>query len=217
MKNPARRGLFHPDDIKVYSFGSTSTGPRSAPLPNLNKKASRSSLGPLITPSGASNGPLTSVPSHSRSSSTTGSFGHSEARQLQGQTDLEFEKYAEEEDEDYEDVFGKPSGASEFTKAVILRLPNEPCQINPCKRYNSTLDCQINPGCVFVYDMNHILTILRLQLGDEHPDEEDPFAEVDLYHAIILNLTTVVRLMKVFLKMTWSPIFSETSMPDCVI
>jgi hypothetical protein len=117
MKNPTRRGLFHPDDIKVYTFGSASSGPRSAPLPNLNKKASRSSLGPLITPSGASNGPLTGLPSHSRSSSTTGSFGHSEARQLQSQTDLEFGKYAEEEDDDYDDVFGKPSGASKFMKA----------------------------------------------------------------------------------------------------
>ena len=116
MKNPTRRGLFHPDDIKVYTFGPTSSGPKSAPLPNLSKKASRSSLGPLIAPSGGSNGPL---PNHSRSSSATGSgsFGPSEARQLQGQTDLEFGKYAEEEDDDYDDVFGKPSGASKFTNA----------------------------------------------------------------------------------------------------
>jgi len=33
--------------------------------------------------------------------------------------------------------------------------------------------------------MNHILTILPLQLGDEGPDEEDPFAEVGLYHVIL--------------------------------
>jgi hypothetical protein len=116
LKNPTRRGLFHPDDIKVYSFGSTSPGAKSAPLPNLSKKASRSSLGPLIAPSGGSNGPL---PSHSRSASTTGSgsFGPSEARQLQSQTDLEFGKYAEEEDDDYDDIFGKPSGTSKFVNA----------------------------------------------------------------------------------------------------
>ncbi|KAF8349417.1 hypothetical protein F5887DRAFT_946059 [Amanita rubescens] len=117
MKNPTRRGLFHPDDIKVYSFGSASSGPRSAPLPNLNKKASRSSLGPLITP----------------------------ARQLQSQTDLEFGKYAEEEDDDYDDVFGKPSGANQPMQTLQLntRLSN------------------------------------KSWLGDENPDEEDPFAEID--------------------------------------
>lgn len=124
LKNPTRRGLFHPDDINVYTFGPTSTGPKSAPLPNLSKKASRSSLGPLIAPSGGSNGPL---PIHSRSASATssGSFGPSEARQLQSQTDLEFGKYAEKEDDDYDDVFGKPSGASKFANAGGSRTLSE--------------------------------------------------------------------------------------------
>ncbi|KAF8631040.1 hypothetical protein AX15_002648 [Amanita polypyramis BW_CC] len=129
LKNPARRGLFHPDDIKVYSFGSAPPGPRSAPLPSLSKKASRSSLGPLITPSRPSNGPVPAVFGHSRSSSTTGSgsFGRSEAHQLQSQTDLEFEKYAEEEDEDYDDVFGRPNGTNQAMQTLQLntRLSNK--------------------------------------------------------------------------------------------
>ncbi|KAK2465312.1 hypothetical protein APHAL10511_002666 [Amanita phalloides] len=128
LKNPTRRGLYHPDDIKVYSFGSTSPGPRSAPLPNLNKKTSRSSLGPLIALSGTSNGPLSAVPGHSRSSSTSGSgsFGRSEAPNMQNQTDIEFEKYAEEGDEDYDDIFGKPNGANQPMQTLQLntRLSN---------------------------------------------------------------------------------------------
>ncbi|KAM6494311.1 hypothetical protein JOM56_010672, partial [Amanita muscaria] len=148
-KNHNKKGLFHPDDIKVYSFGSTSPGPRSAPLPALNRKASRASLGPLITTAtGPLPGPASSNGSHGRASSITGSagsFGRSEARQLHGQTELEFEKYAEEEEEDYDDVFGKPNGANHSIQALQLhtRLSN------------------------------------KSWLGDENSDEEDPFAEID--------------------------------------
>ena len=39
----------------------------------------------------------------------TGSLGRSESRRAQSQT--EFEKYTEDDDENYEDVFGKPNGA----------------------------------------------------------------------------------------------------------
>jgi hypothetical protein len=41
----------------------------------------------------------------------TVSVGHAEARQAHGQA--EFGKYTEEDDEDYEDVFGKPNGTGE--------------------------------------------------------------------------------------------------------
>ena len=44
--------------------------------------------------------------------SNGGSFGRSEARRVQ--SGGEFDKYAEEDDEDYEDVFGKPNGTSEW-------------------------------------------------------------------------------------------------------
>ncbi len=108
MKN-SYRGLFHPDDIKTIGLTSSSPGPRTAPLPSLSRKPSRPSLNPLS--SGAPSPRL-----HSRSSSFAspgGSFGRSEARRLHSQP--EFRKYTEEDDEDYEDVFGKPSGASEST------------------------------------------------------------------------------------------------------
>jgi hypothetical protein len=116
MKNSVRRGLFHPDDLKILGL-SSSGGPLSAPLPNLSRKASRPALSPL-TPPGI---PTTNRPAaHVRSSSfvgpgsanNSGSFGRSEARRINSQN--EFDKYTEEDDEDYEDVFGKPNGNSEF-------------------------------------------------------------------------------------------------------
>jgi hypothetical protein len=41
-----------------------------------------------------------------------GSVGRAEARRVLNEA--EFGKYAEEDDEDYEDVFGKPNGTSTF-------------------------------------------------------------------------------------------------------
>ena len=68
-----------------------------------------------------------------------------------------------------------------------------------------------------IYNVNHILTKVSLQLGDENSDEEDPFAEVSLCRTILYSESTVVRLMKVSLKMTWNPIFNATSMSECAI
>lgn len=115
MKNSVRRGLFHPDDIKVHGLLSGSPGPMSAPLPGLSRKQSRPSLSPI---SGMGPHPTGSIRSHSRSSSFvgsvssgSGSFGRSEARRAASQA--EFGKYTEDDDEDYDDIFGKPGGASE--------------------------------------------------------------------------------------------------------
>jgi hypothetical protein len=131
MKNSVRRGLFHPDDIKVLGL-SGSPGPLSAPVLSLSRKASRSAISPASTP-GAPFGPASSRPAHSRSASlvapsssgNNGSFGPSDARRISSQT--EFDKYTEEDDEDYEDVFGKPNGNRKstpfgFVHAVIDRL-----------------------------------------------------------------------------------------------
>jgi len=109
MKNNVRRGLFHPDDIKTIGLSTIAPGPLSAPLPSLSRKPSRPSISPLgsLGPSSAS------THSHSRSGSlatplgNAGSFGHAEAKKLQNQT--EFGKYTEDDEEDYEDVFGKPN------------------------------------------------------------------------------------------------------------
>ncbi|KAH7913954.1 hypothetical protein BJ138DRAFT_1144840 [Hygrophoropsis aurantiaca] len=105
LKNSVRRGLFHPDDIKIYGLAPSSPGPMSAPLPGLSRKPSRPSLSPV---SGSTVG---SVHSHSRKSSFvgsngSGSFGRSDARRIPSQSEID--KYAEEDNEDYDDVFGKP-------------------------------------------------------------------------------------------------------------
>jgi hypothetical protein len=111
MKNTSRRGLFHPDDIKTLGLAPSSPGPKTAPLPELKRKSSKPSLSPML-PSPGFNGSA-SIHSHGRSSSYvasgSGSFGRSEAHKLYHQN--EFGKYTEDDDEDYDDVFGKPNGA----------------------------------------------------------------------------------------------------------
>jgi len=60
----------------------------------------------------------------STGSSGGGSVGRADAKETWGNalnSDLEkFDKYAEEDDEDYEDVFGKPNGASKYSIRVLL-------------------------------------------------------------------------------------------------
>lgn len=122
MKNSVRRGLFHPDDIKTLGIAPNSPGPMSAPLPSLSRKPSR----PSLSPSAGSNGPPPgSMRSHSRSSSfvgsgssSSGSFGRSEARRVA--SSHEFHKYAEEDEEDYDDVFGKVNGASKLFFLMVI-------------------------------------------------------------------------------------------------
>jgi hypothetical protein len=115
MKNSVRRGLFHPDDIKTIGLTST-PGPLSAPLPTLMRKASRPSLSPVTTPT-STFGPSAAAGTHSRSVSLvgqhgpSGSFGRTAGRGLQY---AEFGKYTEDDDENYEDVFGKLNGTGMF-------------------------------------------------------------------------------------------------------
>ncbi|KAG6335620.1 hypothetical protein ID866_3477 [Astraeus odoratus] len=121
MRNSVHRGLFHPDDIKVLGISPSSPGPKSAPLPGLSRKTSRSSISPAsqtALPSGHTR-------SHSRSSSFvgssgSGSFGRSEARRAA--SSHEFDKYAEEDNEDYDDVFGKVGGNSLEQPVQTLQL-----------------------------------------------------------------------------------------------
>ena len=120
MKNNVRRGLFHPDDIKIIGLSNIAPGPLSAPIPSLSRKSSRPSISPLgsFGPSSASSY------SHSRSGSlatplgSTGSFGQAEAKKLQNQT--EFGKYTEDDEEDYEDVFGKPNATCKLVGRMCL-------------------------------------------------------------------------------------------------
>lgn len=109
LKNGSRRGLFHPNDIKTIGLAPSSPGPQSAPLLDMTPRSSRPGISPIMSrvPSSSSMGR-----SHSRSSSFAGSLGRAEAvKAIQNQ---EFDKYAEEPDEDYEDVFGKPNSTGGF-------------------------------------------------------------------------------------------------------
>ena len=122
MKNSFRKGLFHPDDIKTLGLMPSSPGPKTAPLPELGRRSSRPVLSPLTAAPGYP-GPLSArshSTSHSRSSSfvgsTNGSFGRAEVKKLEQQS--EFGKYAEDDDEDYDDVFGKPNGTCEHANTV---------------------------------------------------------------------------------------------------
>lgn len=113
LKTSSRRGLFHPDDIKTVGFTPPSPGPKTAPLPQLSHRSSRPSLNPTLSP-GPSSG-LSSPRLHARSSSFAGSNGgpspREESKRVYSQP--EFIKYTENEEEDYDDVFGKASGTGE--------------------------------------------------------------------------------------------------------
>lgn len=161
MKTSVRRGLFHPNDIKTVGLAPVSPSAKSAPLPDILNPTghSRTQSHPLnnpITPSSAS--PFTApttVRSHSRSPSFAGSssdsFGRSEARRL---TSQEFNKYAEDDDEDYDDVFGKPNGScaclylvgdtADGANAVFICVSQ---RLNTLFRLcNSTPGCQTSLG-----------------------------------------------------------------------
>jgi hypothetical protein len=98
----------------------------SAPLPGLQRKSSRQNLN-LVSPLSASPfgpSPASALVSHTRSASLAGSignggsFGRAEARRHQNQT--EFGKYAEDDDEDYEDVFGKVNGTGWYPSMSMV-------------------------------------------------------------------------------------------------
>ncbi len=123
MKNSVRRGLFHPNDIKTIGLQPPSPGPMTAPLPGLAHRRSRPSLSVMAV--GSTSGPA-SARAHSRSSSFIGndSFGREQARRLQKDLD----KYADDEDEDYEDVFGKTNGTAAHAMQTLqlnTRLSNK--------------------------------------------------------------------------------------------
>ncbi|KAF4617839.1 hypothetical protein D9613_005703 [Agrocybe pediades] len=117
LKNSVRPRLFHPDDIKTIGLSSPAVvapGPLSAPLPSLSRKPSRQTISPL--------GSL----GHASGSARAGSFGKAEAQKVVGAASSsnapEIDKYAEEDDEDYEDVFGKPNATSTEHPMQTLQL-----------------------------------------------------------------------------------------------
>ena len=110
MKNSVRRGLFHPDDIKTMGLAAAAgPAPLSAPLPGLVRKPSRPSINTFDNQY-ARGGSLASAPGG-------GSFGRNEAKKAQSQA--EFGKYAEADEEDYEDVFGKVNATCESSPPYL--------------------------------------------------------------------------------------------------
>lgn len=91
---------------------NTSPGPTTSPLPGTMGRGSMSSirrpgLSPLTPPMG-----LTRSLSHSRSSSLlSGSMGRTDSKRSMSQAELM--RYTEKEDEDYDELFGKPLDMSE--------------------------------------------------------------------------------------------------------
>ena len=116
-RNPSSRGLIWPSDIHTVGLSgsplTTSPGPKTAPLPSHSPVPSppstilrRSPLSPTPTrrPSSA-----TPPGTYSRASSLavigTGSMGRADARRAASTSELE--RYTEDEDEGYDDIFGK--------------------------------------------------------------------------------------------------------------
>ncbi|KIY52431.1 Pkinase-domain-containing protein [Fistulina hepatica ATCC 64428] len=104
VRNSFRRGLFHPDDIKTVGLKASPQGPMTAPLP----PTAPFSAAP--TPS-----PTTPTASSLRSTSGSPSPSRADVRSL-------FGKYTEDEEEDYDDVFGKPNGTTNGVAPEALRL-----------------------------------------------------------------------------------------------
>jgi hypothetical protein len=127
LKNSLRRGLFHPDDIKTIGLAPVGSGPMSAPLPSLSRKSSRPSISPRGT-LGSSSGsgvvtPVSTSSGHHRSNSfANGSLGKADFQKQQA----EFGKYAEDDEEDYEDVFGKPNASCEYANLCLACLCGAP-------------------------------------------------------------------------------------------
>lgn len=116
-RHPSRRGLIWPLDIHtVGSMGgplTASPGPQTAPLPSLSPVPSppstisrRSPLSPtpIRRPSSATP-PGTYSRSGSLATIGTGSMGRADARRAASTSELE--RYTEDEEEGYDDIFGK--------------------------------------------------------------------------------------------------------------
>lgn len=131
MKNGSRRGLFHPDDIQRFTsrpslqdLSLDLTPTKLRPQPG---KHSRPGASPLTPPPasapilgqyhpnsqlqlhpmgsfGRADAQMYSGPASAGTQLPTGSFGRAELKKTQSELD----RYTEGEDEDYEDVFGKP-------------------------------------------------------------------------------------------------------------
>jgi len=85
--------------------------PRLAPVKSAGTTLAQATTPTTVTPPASIS--AGSAMGHRRSSSLSGggSFGRSEALKIQSQSELD--RYTESDEEDYEDVFGKPTGAGQ--------------------------------------------------------------------------------------------------------
>lgn len=219
-----RRGLFHPDDIKTVGLTSTTPGPLSAPLPTLMRKASRPSLSPVTTPNSTFGPSSAGLATHSRSASLAaplgsgGSFGRTAGRGLQNHA--EFGKYAEDDDEDYEDVFGKLNGTGMFRpySATFSHIVNWDVAIEHTMQtlqLNTRLSNKSWVSC-FIY-----LLVFSHLIGFSS-ETRTPMKRIRLQRygwrfLYVVTSSPAVRSTKVSLKMTWMRISSETNMRGSAI
>ncbi|KAL5482758.1 CDC15_2 [Sanghuangporus weigelae] len=122
LKNASRRGLFHPKDIQTIGLNPPLPGPQTAPaLPSPVENGRANGLNSMARAHSSAQ-----PRSHSRSSSFAGSIGRSRsigrAEAYQVVQIQEFDKYAEEPNEDYDDLFGKSSGPVLEQVAQSLKL-----------------------------------------------------------------------------------------------
>lgn len=98
-------GLFHPKDIRNISFSSVSAASRSPP-PVIGARRSSGDL--LIRPRLASPGSMGNLVPGTPSRTTTYHFSSPEAEEQMLRTERNLKKYAEDEEEDFDEVFTNP-------------------------------------------------------------------------------------------------------------
>ncbi|ELU38194.1 STE/STE11/CDC15 protein kinase [Rhizoctonia solani AG-1 IA] len=164
MKNGSRRGLFHPDDIPRMTRPTVSelaldlTPTKVRPL---SGQFARPDPSP-ITPPPQSAPVLGGQHRTASQSHPAGSFGRKSHLQGQGQSELD--RYTEDEDEDYEDVFGKPGSNGRFFSVVPGSSKLRDILAPEVQMHTLQLNTRLSK---------------RSWLGDDNSDEEDPFAEID--------------------------------------
>ncbi|KZT60691.1 Pkinase-domain-containing protein [Calocera cornea HHB12733] len=142
--------LMRPEDIKTVGLEAGASAKTAPPM----NKQSRPSISPLSA--------AFESPNHGRSQSfTAGSMSLGRATGLRSQSSRELQKYSESEDEDYDDVFGKPTTSSKKRTLAEWHL----------------LIPMIDAG-IETLKLNTRLSS-KSWLGDQDEDEDDPFAEID--------------------------------------
>ncbi|KAG8761646.1 hypothetical protein FRC14_000030 [Serendipita sp. 396] len=126
IKSGSRRGPFFPSDIRTTGLtaGGTSPGPKTAPI--LPRRSSHSDLpSPTFPLSSGSSKSRFKAPITPPSSFSRGSTSDANLKKFQSQTELT--RYTEEDDEDYEDVFGKvpASGSGQAIQTLKLNFSNK--------------------------------------------------------------------------------------------